>query len=339
MYKQIEIFIEKSNKFKICQNTSILKIFFIIFIILYGNKNLFQCRNKIKAFIFLNKNKKFAFIRRTTNPISGLFSYYIRFLGCVRKYMIQGFIPILDLKSYKNVMNGFNANSSKGNPWEYYFNQPFGYKYDKITKRQTKIKYFECNKIRRKPHSDIFLNKRSMNYWHNLAEQYIPIKEEIIKESNNIRFKLFKKSNNILGVLLRGTDYIARKPRKHSIPPKTEDAIRDVKIYDNKYKYDWIFLATEDNIIRKEFIGAIGRKVKCLINKKAIFYNYKAKKFLAYNIDLKNNIKFNKIYLLNIIILSKCLDFIGARTSGTIGVFIFSKGFRNYKVYDLGKYK
>ena len=80
-----------------------------------------------------------------------------------------------------------------------------------------------------------------MNFWHILAEKYIPIKNEIIKESNNIRFKLFKRSKNILGVLLSGTDYIARKPRNHSIPPKTKDAIKDVKIFDNNYKYDWIF--------------------------------------------------------------------------------------------------
>jgi hypothetical protein len=125
MYKQIGIFIEKNNNTKSCQNTFILKIFFIIFIILYGDINLLQCSNKIKAFIILNKNKKFAVIKRTTNPISGLFSYYIRFLGCVRKYIIQGFIPILDLESYKNVMNGFNVNLSKGNPWEYYFKSAF----------------------------------------------------------------------------------------------------------------------------------------------------------------------------------------------------------------------
>jgi hypothetical protein len=172
-----------------------------------------------------------------------------------------------------------------------------------------------------------------------MAEKYISIKNEIIKESNNIIYKLFKGSKNILGVLLRGTDYIARKPRKHSIPPKTKNVIKDVKFFDNKYKYDWIFLATEDNIIRKEFILGVGRKVKCLINKIKISYNYSTKKFLAFHLEFKNIIKFNKIYLLNIIILSKCLDFVGAKTSGTVGVFIFSNGFRNYKVYDLGKYK
>lgn len=63
------------------------------------------------------------------------------------------------------------------------------------------------------------------------------------------------------------------------------------------------------------------------------------KDILAYSIDFKSNIEFNKIYLLNIIILSKCLDLLAANTSGTIGAFILTKGFRNYKVYKLGLYK
>ena len=38
------------------------------------------------------------------------------------------------------------------------------------------------------------------------------------------------------------------------------------------------------------------------------------------------------------IILSKCIDIISAQTSGAIGVFIFSNGFRYSKVYNLGYY-
>ena len=79
--------------------------------------------------------------------------------------------------------------------------------------------------------------------------------------------------------------------------------------------------------------------MKYLLNKRKIIYNYKTKKLFAYSINFKQNIDFNKIYLLNIIILSKCLDLVAARTSGTIGVFILSEGFRYYKVYNLGKYK
>ena len=178
-----------------------------------------------------------------------------------------------------------------------------------------------------------------MNYWHIFALKYIPIKNEIIKESNNIIKRIFNKSRNVLGVLLRGTDYVTKKPYRHPIPPKTKDVIKDVKLLDNKNKYDWIFLTTEDNFIRDEFLRAVGIKVKCLLNKNKINYNYSKKQFLAYNIDFKINTEFNKIYLLNIIILSKCLDFLAARTTGTMGVFVLTKGFRNYKVYNLGYYK
>ena len=96
-------------------------------------------------------------------------------------------------------------------------------------------------------------------------------------ESNNIIKTIFKNSKNGLGVLLRGTDYVAMKPYNHPIPPKIEDVIKDVKLLDNKNKYNWIFLATEDNIIRDVFLKSIGAKVKFLLNKTKIFYNYSTK--------------------------------------------------------------
>ena len=39
------------------------------------------------------------------------------------------------------------------------------------------------------------------------------------------------------------------------------------------------------------------------------------------------------------IMLAECIDIICARTSGTIGVFIFKNGFRYKKVYNIGYYK
>ena len=332
----------------------ILKLLLLILIIFCGYLILPHYRNKIKTFQFLiehqfnniqinNENNldyeniNFAVIKRTSCTTCGLFSNYIVYLGCLRKSLIDGFVPIFEFESYKNIMNGFIVDPLKGNPWEYYFNQPFGYKYSNIKAKAKNIKYIECEP-NVWPNEDIFVNRNFMNYWHILANQYIPIKNEIIIEANRILNRIFQKSRNILGVLLRGTDYVANKPFGHPIPPKTEEVIKDVKLLDNKNKYDWVFLATEDNIIREEFIRGIGNKVKCLLNKKAIFYDYYDKKVFALSIDYKENINFNKIYLLNIIILSKCLDLLAANTSGTIGIFILTKGFRSYKIYNLGKY-
>lgn len=60
---------------------------------------------------------------------------------------------------------------------------------------------------------------------------------------------LFKGSDNILGVLARGTDYITKQPKKHPKLPNINIFLRDVKNMDEENKYDWIFLTTEDYII------------------------------------------------------------------------------------------
>ena len=253
--------------------------------------------------------------------------------------MIQGYIPIVDLKSFPNIFNGFNINSTKINPWEIFFYQPFGYTFRNIIRKAKKIKYFECDDRDMRPKEDIFFNKKSMNLWHNIANKYIPIQNKIVKDSENIIKKLFKESTNVLGVLLRGTDYMVKKPSEHPVIPNTNNVIEDVKKMDNKNKYDFIFLATEDNIIRNKFIKSLKKKLKFLIYEKKIDYNYTEKDYFANNKNLIGNVEFVKIYLLNMIILSKCIDIISAQTSGSIGVFILSKGFRNNKVYNLGYYK
>ena len=56
--------------------------------------------------------------------------------------------------------------------------------------------------------------------------------------------------------------------------------------------------------------------------------------------DNKNlqGIEFQKIYLLSIITLSQCIDVILARCNANLGVFFFSEGFRESKLYSLGNY-
>ena len=150
--------------------------------------------------------------------------------------------------------------------------------------------------------------------------------------------QLFGNSKNILGVLTRGTDYIARKPKDHPIPPKIETIIVDVKKFDKKYNYDFIFFSTEDEIIKSKFIHEFKDKLKLLNSRVKLKYDYSNKSFLAMNDEINGNLDFMMNYVLNIIILSKCLDIISARCSGTAGLFILGVGFRHRKVYNLGDY-
>ena len=125
----------------------------------------------------------------------------------------------------------------------------------------------------------------------------MPIKSKIIDLANHIMYRLFKKTKNILGVLIRGTDYVLTKPKGHPIQPNVNDVINDVKEMDNKYKYDYIFFTTEDEIIRKKFSKIFQNKVKQIRSNIEINFDYSIKRFIAYNNKIKDYIEYNKLIL------------------------------------------
>lgn len=328
-----------------------LLVIFLIYIILffiinYKSNNLNSLFNETNGSVILNqfennyKNNKFIIIRRNRHGC-GLFGYYISFLGCIQLFISKGYIPIIDLSSLPNIFNGFNVSSNNINQWELFFNQPFGYKLSNIIKNVKNIKYFECNlHPKKRPNSySIFINEIIRYFWNNIAKNYMPIKKEIINEANKIKMKLFKKSDNVLGVLIRGTDYLAIRPKNHPIQPDSRIVLRDIKLMNKKNKYDYIFLATEDDIIRDKFIKQFDNILKFIKPIIKLEYNYKNKSYLGFHKNVKGNLNYLKNYLISIIILSQCIDIICSRTSGSVGIFILTKGFRNKKVYYLGVYK
>ena len=130
----------------------------------------------------------------------GLFAYYKHYLGCMRLYLSMGYIPLVDLKSFKNIFNGFNISSINYNPFEYYFNQPFEFKLKDVEKNAKNIKYVVYNNSYIMPYYNIYRSNFLIDYWHNIAMKSMPIKIEIIKEAN---------------IINRGTDYLTRKPKFH----------------------------------------------------------------------------------------------------------------------------
>ena len=281
-------------------------------------------------------NKKFAILRRTNCEPCGLFSYYIVHLGCIINYLKHGYIPILEVASFSNIFIG--NNKPKDNPWEEFFNQPCGYTLNEVVKMKD-VKIFKCECVCDMPdEKTIYSNTIMLNYHHKIQEKYMSIKNNIYKEVEKIWQNLFGNSTNVLGIFIRGTDYISIEPSGHSRQPSTKRLINDVIKMNKKNKYDFIFLGTEDNKIRNLFIKIFGKNLKYLIPKDKIFYNYDTGNYLTYNKNVFGNMNFSKIYLLSVIILSKCIDIISSRTSGAAGVFIISNGFRNKIVYYLGEY-
>ena len=277
----------------------------------------------------------------------GLLSHYNKLLSCLANIVNQGRIPIVNLIRFPNIFNGYNESSLSldQNPWEYFFKQPFNYTLKGVKTYAKKYKNYECCAYKRPSSDVIFDNKFYMYYWNNLYKTYFPIRDEIINEADNIRKKLFKKSENVLGIFLRGTDFLALKPKKHYIQPEPEYVFNDVDKFDEENNYDYYFLVTEDYLIRNKFSDKYKNKLKYLNTDLNFNYNYTGKDYtgnenvLANNKNVNGNMKLMKDYIINIIILSKCIDIICGRANGSVMAFIITKGFRNVKAYNLGKYK
>ena len=347
----------KKNKNKIFISIIVI-LFFIIAIIPFIYNNFFKSKNDIIIYK-LNKldtlrtnninnitiienskkfdyeNRTFAIVKRVNCPLCGLFSYFSVHLGCILEYLGKGYIPLIEVDSYGNVFNSFNKNSSKDkNLWEMLFNQPFNYSISEVKKNAKNIVnlYCTCNNMAPSEIA-VYSSETTIQFYRERAKKYMPVKMEIIDEVNFLWKKFFNNSNNVLGVLARGTDYNSLTPGGHSKAPTVEKIIEDVKKMDANYTYDWIYLTTEDDTIKENFTQVFGPKLKILQKKN----NEYVKDYIALNKNFQG-MEFQKLYLKSIIILSKCLDIIASRCNGAMGAFVLSKGFRNSFVYFIGQY-
>ena len=118
MNKKIKILQKRFNSNNKLYIINILIVLFLVFelIVKKNNNNNKEIYNHSKAYDY--KYSKFAIIQRHCSPC-GLFSFYLVSLGCIHKYLLEGFIPIIDIKNFPNVINGYNI--SKPNHWEFFF--------------------------------------------------------------------------------------------------------------------------------------------------------------------------------------------------------------------------
>ena len=228
--------ISKFGKVNIFVKFSILFLV-VIFIAYFVGSN--EYRLPFKKRINDYKNKKFVIFHRPECPTCGLFSFFIIHLGCIHKFLLKGYIPIVDLQSFNNIYN--RGNKSMYNPWELFFCQPFNYSLEEVKKYAKNIKYLNCGGggLFKPDEINIYYNNYHINFWKNISNKYMPVKDEIMHEVKIIIKKLFGKSKNILGVKIRGTDYVKERLRGHSVQPNVEQVISDVKKFDLKYNYDF----------------------------------------------------------------------------------------------------
>lgn len=320
-------------------------------LLLYNQSmNLKQTIQKTKCYQFLNAyrwrehmthpgkdfpDKTFYVIRRHANR-AGLFSFYVTNLGSIVKAKKQGYIPVVDMQNSPNPMLT-PERVGRENAFEDYFLQPEKYHLGDITHAKNVIlgaidlpEYF--------PDDDLLLtdNQKELLYWRKAARQYMRLRPEITSAIENA-YQSLSEGERMLGVLCRGTDYLALRPAGHPVQPDPKQVIADCRQIMMEQHCEKIYLATEDASIWEQFQAAFPGQV---VSYQRHHYTTKAGENLNDVANRETDPKIrNTEYLISIGILSHCPCFTAGITSGSLGACIMSKGFEYEHIYRLGRYE
>lgn len=292
-----------------------------------------------------NSDKQTYYVITYDAGTQGLFCMYKFIISYVMHAVEQGYIPVVDLHSTKTQYFK-DGREYWDNPWEYYFKQPYEISPQDIYKN---------SKIIVSPHTgwsnvkyQIFPSKLplikndpcSQNQYLDEYHKYLRFTPEIKRYLNKELKLLFGDEHDILGIIVRGTDFIETKPKGHAIQPTAEQIIEKVKELQEKLHFKKIYLATEDANIYDKIKTAFGNMV---IDNNQYMYRSVGGKWIAdVPCDRKDHFyNLGKEYIRSIYLLSQCKYLIGGRANGTVAVWIMTNGFKTFDyvyLWDLGSY-
>lgn len=197
---------------------------------------------------------------RPQTETQGLLSSYLYVLKYVRWARENAIIPYVDFEDKKcQYYTGRSVHGCK-NAWEYYFEQPSSLKRKSIESARTVL---YSGWTWRKSQGPLPIPKRPESSEDQeiikIVKAVCPVKQYIIDIVDNKYRTLF--SGKVLGVFLRGTDYVKLKPKGHARQPDLADVISKIDEFISKYSVDKIFVVTEDSGYYAELKTRYGNKV------------------------------------------------------------------------------
>ena len=197
-----------------------------------------------------NKNPKIFFYLIRRSPGAGFFSnlnFVIHNLWICDQLKM---VPVIDMKNYITLYNCKVKINNSYNVWDYYFKPVSKYKLEDVYKSQNVI---ICDNRTSKEGFSLSNFKSNFKFFNGfqyldnrhkkIVKKYIKFDAKIQNECNKFINKKIKKKK-VLGVCFRGSDQ--KKSAYQPYPPTEKQLIYSTKYLIEKYKFDAIYLCTED---------------------------------------------------------------------------------------------
>lgn len=281
------------------------------------------------------KNKKYLIIR-PQSVTEGLLSSYYSVLAWVIWAQKNRCIPYVDFNSKDCQYYVERCINNTHNAWEYYFQQPQkNLTLDQVMKKKNVIisgwtltkKISPINKNLASVRNEYML---SMTRDRMCVQPYIKnIVDMYSKENFN--------GKQVLGVFIRGTDYVSLRPSGHPIQPDISDVIKKIREYLMLYNIDKIFVVTED----KEYYLKIRNSFENMVFTRGYEFaeNYKANEYISDSFQ-DDPYERGLNYLIKTILLTRCNYLISSITNGSLFMYGMKEGeFEDSYWFDLGLYE
>lgn len=293
-----------------------------------------------KSFGNLHPDITFYVIRRSER-YAGINSHFISNMGHIRYALKRGWVPIIDMKNYPNALLDDKEVGEK-NSWDYYFKQPCSYTLEEVYQSKNVILSDGMPKqVYPNDNMEFFTRPDLINMWHKYFVKYLGFSDELQKKINQKYQQYFgdKKDDRVLGVFLRGTDYLSMKPYEHPVQPSISEAIEKTKQVMEEKSCQWCFLVTEDLNILSEYQKEFGEHL-IYIKEQERYGAMQPGQYIAEYTFQRENDRYLKGMegLTQIGILLQCNCFIGGRTSGSVAAMVMQPEYDYTYFWNLGRY-
>ncbi len=252
-------------------------------------------------------------------------------------YLIsKGYIPIINIISSDN---SIYSDSIGDDIWSKFFRQPIGINESDLEKIED---------VTLSPLTYVTFSGRWLMQQMTGCEDMDLMKPEyfndrLLQHINGYRKCILQKPEKTLGVLIRGTDYVAAKPAGHAVQATPEQVIEKVKEFSKEWDFENIFVATEDAEALAKMRAAFGGRVKFVDQKRFVLqkgeYIWGEKEKDTWKPG--DGWQYGADYLCAMVLLSECAFFIASgycTGTGLVEKLADGRGMQSY-VFDLGLYE
>lgn len=274
------------------------------------------------------------YVIRSRGATEGLLSSWFYVLENVHWAVEHEYIPWIDFSDSNCQYHVQRFINNSDNAWEYFFTQPSSMTKDKIANKRNVLlsgwTFFDKHQIKSPE-----LKKLKRNELQALGNK-IKIQPYIEEMVNNIWEEKFK-NKKTLGIFIRGTDYVALKPKGHHVQPSIEEIIDKTNEFLKNYIIDQIYVVTEDYNYYMKLKRVFGEKVFC--SDDSFVKEYNPEDYISSSLK-DDPYERGLSYLIRMSLFSKCEFIVSSKANGSLFADLLRQDECTDEYwFDLGKYE